>query len=132
MKRLLVAAAKGDAGSQFNLGVLLNSRHDDNGRPIGNNRRGAIRWLREAARQGLPRAQMKLAEIYADGTGSPRDYARAAVWFLLAAASLSGAHREQAQSGYDRIAQHLTPADVARAERVARVWKPAGQVAAYA
>lgn len=126
MKRLLVAAEKGDAGSQFNVGVLYNSSHDDNGRPIGSNRREAIRWLREAARQGLPRAQMKLAEVYADGLGSPRDYARAGIWFLLAATNLSGAQRERAQSGYDRIAAHLTPADIARAKRLADVWKPTG------
>ncbi len=132
MKRLLVAAEKGDAGAQFNLGVLLSSRQGDNGRSIGGNRREAIRWLRVAARQGLPRAQVKLAEIYADGIGSPRDYARAAIWFLLAATTLSGAHREQAQSGYDRIAAHLSPADVARAKRVARTWKPAGADASYA
>ena len=56
IKRLLFVAEKGDANSQFNLGVLHDNRLDDNNHPTGGNRVGAIKWLRRAAQQGLPRA----------------------------------------------------------------------------
>ena len=48
MKRLQVAAEKGDASAQFNLGVLYDNRLDDNGHPIGSNRAQALKWLQMA------------------------------------------------------------------------------------
>jgi TPR repeat protein len=66
-KQLLQAAEKGDAGSQWNLGVLYENGLDDNYYAVEGNRPEAVRWLLAAAEQGLPRAQIKLAEMYADG-----------------------------------------------------------------
>jgi hypothetical protein len=76
---LLLAAESGDAAAQFNLAVLCDSRLDDNGYPIEGNRTAAMKWLLAAAEQGLPRAQSKLAEMYADGPAAPEDDINACV-----------------------------------------------------
>lgn len=124
MKRLLLDAEKGDANSQFNLGVLYDSRLDDNNHPTAGNRMGAIKWLRRAAQQGLPRAQARLAEIYAHGPEAPADYVKAYAWFLLATTNSSGIHRQRARSAYERVSLRMTPAQIAKARRLARVWRP--------
>ena len=124
MKRLQVAAKKGDANSQFNLGVLYDNRLDDNGHPIGGNRAQALKWLQLAADQGMTRAQTKLAEVYAGGAKVAGDDAKACFWFLLAARGSNGIHRLNAESGYARVAANLTKAEIARTAKLVRDWKP--------
>lgn len=123
IKQLVLAAAGGDAAAQFNLGVLYDSRLDDNGYPIAGNRAEAMRWLLAAAEQGLPRAQSKLAEMYAASADGPDDQIRACAWFLVATMRLNGIHRSKAQSAYDRISAHLTLAQRAKARRLAGLWR---------
>ena len=65
-KHLLEAAERGDAEAQFNLGVIYENGLNDSRYAAEGNRPEAVRWLLAAAEQGLPRAQIKLAEIYAD------------------------------------------------------------------
>jgi TPR repeat protein len=127
VKHLLLAAESGDPAAQFNLAVLYDSRLDDNGYAIEGNRAEAMKWLLAAAEQGLPRAQSKLAQMYADGADVPEDYISACAWFLLGTTSLRGIHRHRAQSGYERISLHLTPAQLAKARRFAGNWKPKNQ-----
>jgi TPR repeat protein len=119
MRHLRVAAESGEAAAQFNLGVLYDSRLDDNGYAIEGDRAEAIKWLLAAAEQGLPRAQSRLAELYAAGP----NYVNACAWFLLAAASSRGIHRHQAGSAYERIAASLTPAQLTEAKRLAKLWR---------
>ena len=71
-----------------------------------------------------PRAQIKLAEVYADGPDTKGSHATACGWFLLAARGLRGIHLDRARSGYARIATGLTPAQIAKARRFARDWAP--------
>ena len=123
IKHLILAAESGDAAAQFNLGILCDSRLDDNGYMIEGNRAEAIKWLLAAAKQGLARAQSKLAEMYAEGPNAPGDYINACAWFLLATTNLRGIHRHRARSGYDRVSSHLTPAQLATARRLAVNWK---------
>ncbi|MGH7031806.1 MAG: tetratricopeptide repeat protein [Stellaceae bacterium] len=125
MKNLRLAAEGGDAAAQFNLGVLYDSRLDDNGYAIAGNRTQALKWLQAAAEQGLPRAQSRLAELYAGGPDGPGDYVNACKWFSLAANSSSGIHRHQARSGFERVASHLSPAQLVKAKRQARLWRAA-------
>lgn len=124
MKRFLVAAQNGDANSQFNLGVMYDNGLDDNNQALEGNRREAIKWLSLAAKQGLPRAQIKLAELYADRWAPQQDYVKACTWFLLGMMSSIGIHREKAKSAYERIFPQLTPAQVAKVQRRVRTWKP--------
>jgi TPR repeat protein len=128
MRHLIRAAVTGDAHAQFNLGVLYDSRLDDNGRAIGGNRAEAIKWLLKAAHQSLPRAQVKLAELYAGGPGRSASHAEACFWFLLARASLSGMHLERARVGYERSAAELTPAQISKVIRRVRLWEPTKSV----
>jgi len=121
-KRLLEAAEAGDALAQCNLGILYDNGLDDNGYIVEGGRPQAVKWLLAAAEQGLPRAQVKLAEVYADGPDISGSHATACGWFLLAATGLRGIHRDNARSGYERIASHLTPAQIAEARRFARDW----------
>ena len=123
-KRLLHAAEQGDADAQCNLGILYGNGVDDNGYPIKGNRPQAVKWLLAAAEQGLPRAQSKLAEVYANGPDTSGSHASACGWFLLAARGLHGIHLQQARSGYERLASHLTPAEIAKARCFARDWAP--------
>ena len=123
-RRLLQAAEAGDAGAQCNLGILYGNGLDDNCHAVEANRPQAVRWLLAAAEQGLPRAQAKLAEAYADGPDVSGHHATACGWFLLAAKGLRGIHLHSARSGYERIALHLTPAQIADARRFARDWTP--------
>jgi len=67
IKHLILAAESGDAAAQFNLGVLCDSRLDDNGYTIEGDRAEAIKWLLAAAEQGLARAQSKLARCTPKG-----------------------------------------------------------------
>jgi len=123
IKHLILAAESGDAAAQFNLGVLCDSRLDDNGYIIEGNRAEAIKWLLAAAKQGLARAQSKLAEMYAEGPDAPGDYINACAWFLLAMTNLRGIHRHRARSAYDRVSSYLTTAQLAKARRLAVNWK---------
>lgn len=124
MRYLLLAAEKGDADAQFNLGVFYDSRVDDNNKPAASNRAEAIKWLLRAAQQGLPRAQTRLAELYADERDATADCVKAGAWFLLAAAGHSGALRAEAQSGFERVSARMTYAQIVKSRRLAGGWKP--------
>jgi TPR repeat protein len=123
IKHLLFAAESGDAAAQL-ICVLYDSRLDDNGYAIEGNRAEAMKWLLAAAEQGWPRAQSKLAEMYASSRATSEDFVYACAWFLLATTSLRGIHRHRARSGYARVSSHLTPAQLARAKRLADDWRP--------
>jgi len=123
-KHLLQAAERGDAEAQFNLGIMYENGLDDSRYVVEGSRPEALRWLLAAAEQGLPRAQIKLAEIYA---GEPDDVGgsvRACGWYLLASAGLRGAQLQKAQSGYERASLHLTLAQITRARQFAESWEP--------
>jgi TPR repeat protein len=121
---LLRAAEAGNADSQYNLGILCDNGLDDNEHSVAGSRRQAVKWLLAAAEQGLPRAQVKLAEVYADAPDILGSHAAAGGWFLLAALELHGAHLHRARSGYERIASHLNPAQIEQARRFAQGWTP--------
>jgi len=123
MRHLRLAAESGEAAAQFNLGILCDSRLDDNGYAVEGNRVEAIKWLLAAAEQGLPRAQSKLAELYAGSPNLSGNYVNACAWYLLATTNSRGIHRDQARSGYERTASHLTPAQLVKAKRLARLWR---------
>lgn len=122
--RLLQAAHRGDAEAQFNLGIMYENGLDDSRYVAEGNRTEAMRWLLAAAEQGLPRAQIRLAEIHAGELETPGNSVRACQWYLLATTHLRGAYLQKAQIAYQRISVHLTPADNAEVRRFAQAWKP--------
>ena len=70
------AAEQGDAGAQYNLGVMY-----DNGAGVPEDDAAAVRWYRLAAEQGLARAQNNLGVMYDNGAGVPEDDAEAVRWY---------------------------------------------------
>ena len=124
-KHLLEAAERGDAAAQFNLGMIYENGLSDSRYVVEGNRPEAVRWLLAAAEQGLPRAQIKLAEIYAGEPDMPDHSVRACGWILLATESLRGAHLQRAQSAYQRACIGLTPAEIERARCFVQSWRPA-------
>jgi TPR repeat protein len=133
MRRLIAAASKGDRDAEYNLGIMYDNRiddhgnavdpTDDNGNSIPCNRTEAMKWLLRAANHGHPRAQMRLAELYAAGPDAIRNYGRACQWFVVAIAGLNGIHRQRAQDGYERVRSELTTTELLAAQRRARDWE---------
>ena len=123
-KRLLEAAERGDAAAQFNLGILYENGLSDGRYAAEGSRPEAVRWLLAAAEQGLPRAQIKLAEMYAGEPDMPDSAVRACGWILLATGSLRGAHLQSAQSAYQRACMGLSPAEIEEAKSFAQRWRP--------
>jgi len=79
-----------------------------------------VKWFRKAAEQGNSFAQGKLGAAYEEGRGVPKDYVKAYMWLILAAAQ-----GERGISRFrDHIAQKMTPEQVARAQEMARNWRP--------
>ena len=109
------AAEQGHAGAQFNLGFMYSK-----GRGVPQDYAEAVRWYRLAAEQGNAVAQNNLGGMYGQGLGVPQDYVQAHMWVNLAAAQ----GNEQAQKTRDRLPKQMTPAQIAKAQRLAREWKP--------
>ncbi len=80
----------------------------------------AVRWFRKAAERGHDFAQLMLAGAYFEGEGVPQDFVLVHMWSNLAAASGNalGAKLRDAIA-----AEHMTPAQIGEAQRLAREWK---------
>ena len=129
-KHLLEAAELGNAEAQFNLGVMCKNGLDDNHYAVEGSRLEAEKWFLAAAEQGLPGAQIRLAEIYAEESEIADRSVQACGWFLLGTATLRGAQLEQAQSAYRRASSRLAPPQIAAAKHFADAWKPKSTTAA--
>ena len=71
------------------------------------------------------RAQYNLGAMYHNGKGVPQDYAQAHMWFNLAAFRFPpGERRDKAARNRDIVAERMTPAQIAEAQKLAREWKP--------
>ena len=109
------AAKQGRAGAQVNLGTLY--LHGE-GAPQSD--RMALFWFSQAAAQRDALAFAKLGRMYERGQGVSRDLIQAQMWY-----NLSAAHGEKrAAEARDALANQMTPAQIAEAERLAREWKP--------
>ncbi len=79
-RRWLTEAAKsGSDTAQIELGIWL-----INGRGGAPDPVEGFRWLKGAAERGNPIAVNRMAHLYKDGVGTPRDRAQAAMWTVLA------------------------------------------------
>jgi TPR repeat protein len=110
MKWYRLAAGQGRSDAQYQLGHLY-YRQD--------NYAEAAKWFHLAADQGRADAQSNLGSMYADGEGVPQDFVQALMWFTLAAAQN---HRDGIENR-DKAAGLMTPAQIAEAQKLARVWK---------
>ncbi len=82
----------------------------------------ALKEWRSLAEQGDAAAQYNLGVMYREGQGVPQDDVQAHMWF-----NLSAAHgMESARTLRDKLAEKMTPAQLADAQRLALEWKPKG------
>jgi TPR repeat protein len=109
------AAAQGHAKAQFNLGTLY-----FNGEGVPKDYQQALRWFRLAADQGEALAQTKIAIMYDEGEGVPKNIVQAHKWYSLAARNGD----KPAPQLRDLIANKMTPAQIAEAQKLAQEWKP--------
>ncbi len=86
----------------------------------------ALREFRSLAEQGHAGAQYNLGFMYSSGQGVPQDYAKAHMWYNLAASRFPpGEERDQAVKDRDFVAiLWMTPAQISEAQKLAREWKP--------
>ena len=113
-------AEQGNTSAQNNLGVMYAE-----GRGVPQDYAEAVRWYRLAAEQGDAGAQTNLGIMYDTGKGVTQDNAQAHMWYDLAAGRLPpGGDRDWVVKRRDYIAERMTPAQVAEAQRLARDWKP--------
>jgi len=80
----------------------------------------AYEILRPLAYGGNARAQDRLAGMYADGTGVPKNNNQAYIWYSLAAQGGS----TTAPAERERIARLLQPVEVQQADVVVQNWRP--------
>jgi TPR repeat protein len=105
-------AEQGDATAQFNLGMMYYY-----GDGVPQDYSAAARWYRLSAEQGDVDAQQELGYMYQRGFGVLQVDLLAYMWYNIASANgyvLSGKFR-------DKIAAKMTSADIAEAQRRARV-----------
>ena len=72
-----------------------------------------------AADQNAADAQYYLGILYVKGQGVPQDYVQAYKWFDLSAAQANN----DAKKNRDEVAEHMTPEQIAEAQKLAREWK---------
>ncbi len=107
------AAGLGHTESQFVLGEMYQK-----GDGVPQEFAEAIKWYRMAAEKGHASAQNKLGLMYEYGQYVRQDYVHAHVWYNLSAAQ----GKIDAVNNRDDLAEHMTPAQIAEAQRLAREW----------
>jgi len=110
-----LAATQGFTGAQSSLGDMYY-----HGWGIPKNYAEAAKWRQMAADSDDRDAQAKLGIMYLAGKGVPQNNIRAHMWFSLAAAQ----GYQAAADARDVAARHMTPAQIAEAQKLAREWKP--------
>ncbi len=107
-------AEQGVAEAQYKFGMLYSM---GNGVPLDLVQ--ARQWWEKAAVQRHVSAQYYLGIMYSMGYGVPRDFVQAHKWY-----SLAGANGDKgAATLRDALAKQMTPAQIAKAQRLAREWR---------
>ena len=115
-------ADQGDATAQTNLGVMYS-----NGEGVPQSYPNALKWFREAANHGDAAAQYNLGLMYRMGLGVPQNYVLAHMWFNVAASKFpasKSASRDRAIEARNSSATNMNQAQIDRAQKLAREWKP--------
>ncbi len=108
LKELLLAAERGDAEAQFELGLMY-----DEGYGVSRDNQEAAKWYRKAAEQGDAGAQYLLGYMYDKGKGVPQNYQEAFKWTRKAADQ--GLAYAQSRLGYMYRDGKGVPQDYAQA-----------------
>ncbi len=108
------AAEQGNSEAQYFLGHMYMK-----GRGVPQDDKQAVKWYRLAAEQGKREAQFNLGLMYKMGQGVPQDYVQAHMWVNLASANGD----VETVKFRDRLAEEMTPQQLAEAQRLAGQWK---------
>jgi len=122
-KLLRPLAEQGNPAAQGLLGTLYQY-----GVGVAQDYAEAVRWFSRAAEQGYGGGQYALGAMYADGEGVPKDYVSAYMWASLAAAQSSNFTAPLAADLRDRLAQIMTPDQIAEGQRRTTAWKPSSAI----
>jgi len=101
-------AEKGDAGAQYNLGLMY-----EQGYGIAPDIGKATAWFEKAAEKGENNAQYRLGSLYYHGQGVPKDLQQAAKWYKKAAER--GSTPAQAALGNMYLVGEGVPKDIVQA-----------------
>ena len=128
LKWYRLSAEQGYSDAQTSLGSMYWT-----GEAVVQDYKEAVKWYRLAAEQVDPDGMSGLGSMYAMGKGVPQDYVLAHMWFNLCVSITLGAKRDT----WDRIKSigcissrdalerwDMTPAQVEKAQEMARNWKP--------
>jgi TPR repeat protein len=116
------AADQGEGSAQGMLGVMY-----DQGQGVPQDEFQASVWYRKYADRGVPPSQLNIGVQYARGVGVLQDYVLAHMWFNLASSGGDAQIREQAVKNRDLVSAHMTPDQIAEAQKMAREWKPSSR-----
>ena len=108
-------AEQGNARAQYYLGMLYS-----NGQGVPKDYVQARQWYEKSAVQGEAKAQYSLGALYSNGDGVPQDFVQAHKWNSLAGAN----GNKNAAMRRDALAKRMTPAQINKAQQLAREWKP--------
>jgi TPR repeat protein len=112
-------AQRGHGAAEFMIGVMYFS-----GRGVEKHVGDAATWFHKAAMQGYPPAQLAYGSLHLRGVGLTPDPVAAYMWLALAANSGVPGLALQAATLRDDAAKALKPAELERARRLARDWRP--------
>ncbi len=104
-------AESGMVEAQYNLGLL-----HQQGKGVARDAAVAHAWYLRAAEAGYARAQYRVAEMYEAGEGVRSDLIQAHLWFTMAGRDKFSDARKRRR----RVADRMTPEQIARAEMLAR------------
>ncbi len=119
----MALAEQGDAYEQFRVGAYYRE-----GVGVVQDTAAAVSWYRLAANRGSPWAMYSLGVMYATGEGMVQDYVLSHMWYNLAASRFTAIETRQraaAARNRDTVAAQMTPAQIARAQRLASEWRQA-------
>lgn len=121
LRWLRKAAGSGLASAQYQLGARYQFGID-----LPQDYARAAAWYLKAADRGFAAAQFRLGILYMNGLGVARDPITAHMWLNLAIAQLPpGPLRDAAAKLRENLAEKMSAAQIARAQLLARNWRPA-------
>jgi len=108
-----LAAMQGYRDGQYKICEL-----SERGQGVPQDYQESLRWCGLAADQGHGRAMFVIGRLYHTAHGVPHDLVRAHMWYNLATAH----GYDEGKRWRDRIADEMSPSQVAEAQKLAREW----------
>ena len=113
------AADQGDALAKYQLGKMYLSGHG-----VRQNDAEAFKWIQGSAELGYSKAQYHTGVMYKLGQGVPENKVLAYMWFSVAVSRSYYPENRKATIARRTVADKMTPAEIAEAQRLAQEWAP--------